>query len=72
MLLSQGKTAEEIAKALEVSKQTYYRWRKEYGGLNMTQVMTLPFSVFLIEGSILQNLDFGAPLTKQAKSKRSY
>ena len=31
VLLSQGKTAEEIAKVLEISKQTYYRWRKEYG-----------------------------------------
>ncbi len=37
VLLSQDKSAEEIAKALEISKQTYYRWRKEYGGLNMTQ-----------------------------------
>lgn len=41
MLLSQGKTAEEIAKTLEISKQTYYRWRKEYGGLNMTQAKKL-------------------------------
>jgi len=32
VLLSQGKSVEEISKALEVSKQTYYRWRKEYGG----------------------------------------
>ena len=41
MLLSQGKTAEEIARILEISKQTYYRWRKEYGGLNMTQAKKL-------------------------------
>ncbi len=41
VLLSQGKTAEEIAKLLEISKQTYYRWRKEYGGLNMTQAKKL-------------------------------
>ena len=41
VLLSQGKTAEEIARLLEVSKQTYYRWRKEYGGLNMTQAKKL-------------------------------
>jgi len=41
VLLSQGKTAEEIAKELEISKQTYYRWRKEYGGLNMTQAKKL-------------------------------
>jgi transposase-like protein len=41
VLLSQGKTAEEIARILEISKQTYYRWRKEYGGLTMTQAKKL-------------------------------
>ena len=41
VLLSQGKSAEQIARVLEISKQTYYRWRKEYGGLNMTQAKKL-------------------------------
>jgi transposase-like protein len=41
VLLSQGKSVEEIAKALEVSKQTYYRWRKEYGGMNIIQAKKL-------------------------------
>jgi putative transposase len=41
VLLSQGKTPEEIARGLEVSKQTYYRWRKEYRGLDMTQAKKL-------------------------------
>ena len=41
VLLSQGKSAEEIARLLEISKQTYYRWRKEYRGLNMTQAKKL-------------------------------
>jgi len=41
VLLSQEKTAEEIARLLEISKQTYYRWRKEYGGLNMPQAKKL-------------------------------
>lgn len=41
VLLSQGKSAEEISRSLEISKQTYYRWRKEYGGLNMTQAKKL-------------------------------
>ena len=41
VLLGQGKSAEEIAKKLEVSKQTYYRWRKEYKGLDMTQAKKL-------------------------------
>ncbi len=41
VLLSQNRSAEEIARLLEISKQTYYRWRKEYGGLNMTQAKNL-------------------------------
>jgi putative transposase len=41
VLLSQGKSVEEISKALEVSKQTYYRWRKEYGGMNTSQAKKL-------------------------------
>ena len=32
--LSQGKTVKEASKLLEISKQTYYRWRREYGGLH--------------------------------------
>lgn len=41
VLLSQGKTLEEVFKALQISKQTYYRWRKEYGGLDTTQAKKL-------------------------------
>lgn len=41
VLLSQGKSAEEVAKTLEISRQTYYRWRKEYGRLEMTQTKRL-------------------------------
>jgi len=41
VLLSQNRTAEEIARVLAISKQTYYRWRKEYGGLNMSQAKKL-------------------------------
>jgi putative transposase len=41
VLLSQGRSTEETSKMLEISKQTYYRWRKEYGGLNMTQAKRL-------------------------------
>ena len=37
VLLSQGKTVAQVCKAIEVSEQTYYRWRKEYGGLEVDQ-----------------------------------
>ena len=41
VLLSQGMTVVEAARQLEISEQTYYRWRKEYGGLDTTQARKL-------------------------------
>ena len=39
--LSQGKTVRQACKTLEISDQTYYRWRREYGGMDVTQVRKL-------------------------------
>jgi transposase-like protein len=41
VLLSQGHTVANIIKALEISEVTYYRWRKEYGGMTTSQVKRL-------------------------------
>jgi putative transposase len=41
VLLSQGMRVNEAARQLEISEQTYYRWRKEYGGLDTTQARKL-------------------------------
>jgi putative transposase len=41
ILLSQGKTVIEASKQLEISEQTYYRWRREYGGMDVTQAKKL-------------------------------
>jgi transposase-like protein len=41
VLLSQGKSVKEACRVLEISEQTYYRWRKEYGGLDTTQARKL-------------------------------
>jgi len=41
VLLGQGKGVKEACRELEISEQTYYRWRKEYGGLNTTQAKKL-------------------------------
>ncbi len=38
VLLSQGKAVAEVGRSLGITEQTYYRWRKEYGGLKMVQV----------------------------------
>ena len=31
---NQGKSISEACKGLGITEQTYYRWRKEYGGMN--------------------------------------
>jgi transposase-like protein len=41
VLLSQGKTVLEAVRVLGISDQTYYRWKKEYGGLDKTQARKL-------------------------------
>ena len=37
VLLGQEKTVREVCRSLEISEQTYYRWRKEYGGMQVSQ-----------------------------------
>jgi len=39
--LAKGRTVGEVAKQLGVTEQTYYRWRKEYGGLKTDQAKRL-------------------------------
>jgi transposase-like protein len=39
--LSQGRTVAQVVKKLGVTEQTYYRWRKEYGGLRLDQAKRL-------------------------------
>ena len=39
--LSQGNNVGQICKGLGISEQTYYRWRREYGGLKVTQAKRL-------------------------------
>ena len=41
VLLNQGKVTAEGCCALNVSEQTYYRWRKEYGGMRTDQAHRL-------------------------------
>ncbi len=39
--LAQGITVGEICRKLSVSEQSYYRWRKQYGGMKISQVKRL-------------------------------
>ena len=41
VLQSQGRTVVQACKEINVSEQTYYRWRKEYGRLSLDQARRL-------------------------------
>ena len=39
--LAQGMTAVQASRKIGVSEQTYYRWRREYGGMKVDQAKRL-------------------------------
>ncbi len=39
--LAKGLATAEVVRKLEITEQTYYRWRKEYGGLRLDQAKRL-------------------------------
>ena len=41
VLLAQGKTIPQVCNKIGVTDQTYYRWRKEYGGIRTDQAKRL-------------------------------
>ena len=41
ILLNQGASIGEASRKIGVTEQTYYRWRKEYGGMKVEQAKRL-------------------------------
>jgi putative transposase len=39
--LAQGETAAQVCRSLGIAEQTFYRWRREYGGLKIEQAKRL-------------------------------
>jgi transposase-like protein len=39
--LSQGEKVKVICRSLGITEQTYYRWRKDYGGMRVSQARRL-------------------------------
>ena len=39
--LSQGRNVGQVSRDMGITEQTYYRWRKEYGGMKTVQVKRL-------------------------------
>jgi putative transposase len=41
VLIGQGKDVPELCKEIEISQQTYYRWRQKYGGMTPDMIKQL-------------------------------
>jgi len=41
VVLAKGGKVAQVCKQIEVTEQTYYRWRKEYGGMRVEQAKRL-------------------------------
>jgi len=41
VLVGQGKARIDVIRSIGVAEQTYYRWRKQYGGMGTNQVKEL-------------------------------
>ena len=41
VLISQGNTIAQASRLLGITEQTYYRWRKQYGGMQVSQAKRL-------------------------------
>lgn len=41
VLSSQGRNVSEICREIGITENTYYRWRKEYGGMGVNQARRL-------------------------------
>ncbi|MCE9603312.1 MAG: transposase [Planctomycetia bacterium] len=60
--LSRGQTVPQVSKKIGVTEQTYYRWRKEYGGLRTDQAKR--FKELELENARLKRLLADAELDK--------
>ena len=61
--LAQGQRVGQVSKQMGVSEQTYYRWRREYGGLRLDQAKRL--KVLEKENTRLKKLVADLSLDKQ-------
>lgn len=41
VMLHEGKSIAEICKKMNISDSTYYKWRREYGGMQISQAKRL-------------------------------
>ena len=60
VLISQGNTIGQASRQLGITEQTYYRWRKQYGGMQVSQAKQL--KVLKNENARLKKLVAGLSL----------
>jgi putative transposase len=41
VFLSQGQSVKQASRSIGIAEQTFYRWRKEYGGMQVSQAKRL-------------------------------
>jgi len=57
-MIFQGMTADPPIKQIVIAEQTYYKWRREYGGMRVNQAnFTIPIVGKFIKGFEIYNLD---------------
>lgn len=81
VLLSQGQPLVTVCRGLEISEQTYYRWRKEYGGLRTDQALDAndagfgggiaSYGTLIVSASTFQDNNVVEPAVIGAASARS-
>ena len=54
---SQGMKVRDICRGLGISEQTYYRWRREYGGLNVYYVNLPTFCLSISQNFTSSNIN---------------
>jgi putative transposase len=61
VLLGQGATLAEVSRKLGVTEQTYYRWRREYGGMRLEQARRLKrlVAALTLDNAILKKVTRG-------------
>jgi putative transposase len=68
VLVAQGRTIGQACKEAEITEQSYYRWRNEYGGLEIEQAKR--FKELERENARLKRLVADLSLEKQMTSLR--
>ncbi len=63
--VASGKTTPQACKEAGITVQTYYRWRKEYGGLKVEQAKRLKAMEIVEENTRLKRLVAELSLEKQ-------